>query len=93
MTLARACSQGGLSPRPEHLAVVAEQQQEHARAREQDAGEGLDDFVDHAERRAGDQHDRGRRDDQSGEQPVEALRVARSCGAASSWSPNTSPNA
>ena len=60
ITLATAFSQGGFDPRPEHLAVVAEQQQEHRRARQQHAGQRLHRGRDQAERRAGDQHDAGR---------------------------------
>ena len=67
---------GRVAPRAEDFAVVAEQQQEDAGAGEQDAGERLDGFGDQPERRAGDQHDRGRAGDQSGEEPVEELGVA-----------------
>ncbi len=65
-----------VAPRAEHLAVVAQQQQEHGRARQQDAGERLHGERDHAQRRAGDQHDRRGAGDQRREDPVERLRVA-----------------
>jgi hypothetical protein len=45
--------------RPEDLAVVAQQQQEHGRAGQQDPGQGLDGGGQQAERHLRDEHDRG----------------------------------
>ena len=60
ITLAIAFSQGGFDHGPEHLAVVAEQQQKHGGARQSTPGERLHRGGDQAERGARDQHDAGR---------------------------------
>ena len=60
----------------EDLPVVAQQQQEHARAGQQQSGKGPHGLGDDAERRARDQHDAGGDDDQGGEEGVEGLGVA-----------------
>ena len=67
---------GPVHPGPEDLLVVAEQQQEDRRAREQHPSQGLDRGRDQPEGGVRDEDDAGGEEDLGGEQDVELLRVS-----------------
>jgi hypothetical protein len=46
-----------INPGPEHILIIAKQQQEHRGTGQQYAGEHLHTLCNQAQRRAGDQHD------------------------------------
>ena len=76
MMVADDVEPAAVDPGAEDFPVVAQQQQEHARAGQQQPGQRLHGFGDDAERRPGDQHDPRGDDDQGGEGAVEPLGVA-----------------
>ncbi len=86
-TLATALSHGRLRHGPSTSGSLHSSSRKTLAEGSRTPGQRLYGLRDHAERRAGDQHDRGRRGDHAGEDRVEHLGVAEACGAARTVGP------
>ncbi len=75
MKVASGVEPGPVDPRAQHLPVVAKQEQEHRRRREQDASESLHGHRYHSQRSPGNEHDGGGKRHEESKTGVEPFRL------------------